>query len=235
MLTDSGDGVVSHLSTVDAYSMTFSTRGNPFFVFTRFKLPSTGLKRVFFCPQHKQRLMKNDDLIIKYAHHFSVTECNQLSRDSTPYLMTAMARMGVGFDSIDNRGYKIFNFKPTPRSNRTKILSHRMIFYIRNGYLPECVDHSNRDALDNSTENLRGATKSQNAMNRRSNKGSSSRFLGVSLETRAKKWRVQIQVNDKKKHIGYFTTETEAAHAYNLAAAKHFGEFVNLNVIPSNE
>ena len=179
--------------------------------------------------------MKNDDLIIKYSHHFSVTECNQLSRDSTPYPMNANAKMGVGFDYIANDGYKTFNFKPSTRSNWTKILSHRMIFYIRNGYLPECVDHSNHDKLDNSSCNLRAATLSQNQMNRSSQKGSSSKYLGVTWCKRDEKWKSQINVEGGSKYLGAFTSETEAAHAYNLAAAKHHGEFANLNTIQNHK
>ena len=179
--------------------------------------------------------MKNDNLIIKYAHHFSVTECGQLSRDSTPYPMNAKTQMGVGFDYISSRGYKMFNFRPTPRSNKTGILSHRVIFYIRNGYLPKCVDHANHDKLDNSSSNLRAATLSQNQMNRRSSKRSSSKYLGVSWNKSHEKWTSQISIEGESKYLGYYTSETEAAQAYNTAAAKHFGEFANLNIIPNHK
>ena len=179
--------------------------------------------------------MKNDDLIIKYSHHFSVTECGQLSRDSTPYPMNARTKMGVGFDYISSRGYKSFNLRPSPALNKTSILSHRMIFYLRNSYLPECVDHANHDTLDNSVENLRASTISQNLMNRRSSKGSISKYLGVCWHKMGGKWVAQIKINRKVTHLGLFTSETEAAKAYNTAAAKHHGEFANLNAIPSNE
>ena len=179
--------------------------------------------------------MKNDDLIIKYAHHFSVTECGQLSRDSTPYPMNAKAKMGAGFDYIGGFGYKVFSFRSSLDLKRTLIRSHRVIFYIRHGYLPECIDHVNRDPADNSIKNLRSATLSQNNMNRRSAKNSSSKFLGVSWSKTAKKWQTLMCVNGRDRYLGLFTSETEAAKAYNTAAAKHHGEFVNLNIIPGNE
>ena len=179
--------------------------------------------------------MKNDDLIIKYAHHFSVTECNQLSRDSTPYPMNTNTKMGVGFDYIDTLGYKRFKFRPSPHSMRTEIRTHRMVFYIRHGYLPECVDHANHDTIDNSVGNLRAATHSQNSMNSSSKKGASSKHLGVSWYKPSKKWSVRIKVNCRQRHIGYFISETAAAKAYNTAAAKHFGEFANLNTIPDHK
>ena len=179
--------------------------------------------------------MKNDDLIIKYAHHFSVTTCNQLSRDSTPYPMNANVKMGVGFDYVGSSGYLQFNFRASPKSKSVQIKSHRMMFYIMNGYLPDEVDHANHDKLDNSFENLRAATISQNRMNTSSHKGSSSKYLGVTWCKRDEKWKSQISVEGGNKYQGCFTSETEAAKAYNTAAAKHFGEFANLNTIPGNE
>ena len=179
--------------------------------------------------------MKNDDLIIKYSHHFSVTECNHLSRDSTPYPMNARAKIGVGFDYVSADGYRVFSFRPTSKSMRTKILSHRMIFYIINGYLPECVDHANHDKLDNSVGNLRSVTHSQNCMNRLSRKNSSSKYLGVNWIMMTNKWKSLIRVDGLQLHLGCFTSETEAAQAYNLAAAKHFGEFANLNTIQNHK
>ena len=179
--------------------------------------------------------MKNDDLIIKYAHHVSVTECGQLSRDSTPYPMNARARMGVGFGHVGSCGYLQFNFRASPKSKSVTIKSHRMMFYIMNGYLPDEVDHANLDKLDNAAENLRSSTRSQNCSNTRSRKSSSSKYLGVNWHERDGIWMARIKVNKKSKYLGSFTSETEAAHAYNLAAAKHHGEFANLNIIPSNE
>ena len=43
----------------------------------------------------------------------------------------------------------------------------------------------------------------------------SSSYKGVNFHNRDKKWVAQIQVNLKKKHLGYFTNEIEAAQAYN--------------------
>ena len=38
-------------------------------------------------------------------------------------------------------------------------------------------------------------------------------------------------IHGKRKHLGNFTDETEAARAYNEAAIKHVGEYANLNLI----
>ena len=41
-----------------------------------------------------------------------------------------------------------------------------------------------------------------------------SRFRGVSWDKTNNKWKVQINVNRKQKHIGVFDNELDAAHAY---------------------
>ena len=44
--------------------------------------------------------------------------------------------------------------------------------------------------------------------------GLTSNFRGVSWDTRGKKWKVQVRVDGKPKHIGYFVDEIGAARAY---------------------
>lgn len=60
-------------------------------------------------------------------------------------------------------------------------------------------------------------------------KNSTSRFLGVSFKTEQGKWVAQINVDKKKKHIGYFDSEILAAKAYDKVAKIHYKEFANLN------
>lgn len=104
-----------------------------------------------------------------------------------------------------------------------------MIFLWNHGYLPKIVDHIDHNTLNDKIENLREASSSENNKNRMSRKNSTSQYLGVHWE--GKKWRVQIMVNKKLKHIGCFLTEIEAALAYNKAAVMYHKEFANLNII----
>ena len=91
------------------------------------------------------------------------------------------------------------------------------------------VDHINHNGLDNRKENLRTATRSENAKNR---KGSGkSKYLGVSWHWRIKRWFAGCHVNKKRIHLGSYKTEEEAALAYNEAAKIYHGEFANLNII----
>jgi AP2 domain len=116
----------------------------------------------------------------------------------------------------------------TPEGNRAIQYLHRFILGVTSNQVQ--VDHINSDGLDNRQRtNLRVCSPSQNQHNKRKMHGASSRFKGVSFIKWAAKWRAQIRLNYKHKHIGYFTTETDAAIAYDAAARKYFGEFALCN------
>ena len=91
------------------------------------------------------------------------------------------------------------------------------------------VDHKDGDGLNNTSANLRTCTAKQNRMNQHSVIGRSS-FKGVHLHRG--KWTARIQIDGKRKHLGYFPSEQEAAVAYDIAAKHRFGEFAKLNFNP---
>ncbi len=175
-----------------------------------------------------------DDELIEASAHYSISKCGRLARVSTPYKMDKRTKMGIGFDYFDGR-YMKFQHRLKKGFNNSPFLSHRMIYYLYTGEIPQFIDHIDNDTRNNAITNLRAATTSQNQMNKSSSKGSSSRFLGVSRIKANQKWQAMINIKGVNKNLGGFTSETEAAHAYNLAAAKHHGEFANLNIIPGNE
>ncbi len=79
------------------------------------------------------------------------------------------------------------------------------------------ADHINHNGLDNRRANLRIATLAQNARNCRQNKkGKSSKYRGVWHNKQNKKWRATIVFNRKRRQIGYFKKETDAAKAYDV-------------------
>lgn len=87
------------------------------------------------------------------------------------------------------------------------------------------IDHENHDGLDNRRSNLRIATPSQNQMNARARPGTSSAFKGVSWYPKYGKWVAYINIARKRRFLGYFELEADAAEAYRVASTALFGEF----------
>ncbi len=96
------------------------------------------------------------------------------------------------------------------------------------------IDHRNGSGLDNTRLNLRFATQEQNQQNRRSNRGSSSRFNGVSWNKAYGKWHAYIKLDGRKTHLGSFDSEVEAARARDAATIQHYGEHGRLNFPPTS-
>lgn len=74
------------------------------------------------------------------------------------------------------------------------------------------INHINFNILDNRVENLEIVTTRENS-NQKHLK-SSSKYTGVSWDKNSNKWKSQIWINRKKKHLGYFINELEASNAY---------------------
>ena len=99
------------------------------------------------------------------------------------------------------------------------ILMHRAIAGAPSGMV---VDHINHNSLDNRRANLRVCTHAENLRNRTGNKDSSSQYLGVSWHKARGKWTAQIEIEGRKKHLGYFVDEESAARQF-------YAEFANPN------
>ena len=93
----------------------------------------------------------------------------------------------------------------------------------------EMIDHADNDGLNNTRDNLRICTASQNHANQQKTRGS-SQYKGVSFSKRANKWEVYINKDGKRYRLGYFTDEKKAAEAYDQKAKELFGEFAELNI-----
>jgi len=105
---------------------------------------------------------------------------------------------------IDSKGYR--NVVIEGKNYKT----HRLVFLYHYGYLPEYVDHIDGNPCNNNIENLRECTKQQNNWNRKKNIKSSSNIKGVSWYKPYNKWRAQIWMDGKKKHLGYFDNIKDA-------------------------
>jgi len=122
--------------------------------------------------------------------------------------------------TLHSRGYITVNI------NKNRVYMHRIIMNPKTG---DVVDHINHDKLDNRKCNLRICTQSQNIMNSRKHKTGASEYKGVCFYKG--KWTARIVQLRKTFYLGYFPTEAQAAHAYNLKATELFGEFAFLNEI----
>jgi hypothetical protein len=91
------------------------------------------------------------------------------------------------------------------------------------------TDHVDNDGLNNTGDNLRMCTRSENQRNRRPSLTGTSKYLGVSWCKSHNMWRAQITVNGHTLKIGRFHNEIYAAGAYDREALAHHGEFARLN------
>jgi hypothetical protein len=100
-------------------------------------------------------------------------------------------------------------------------LLHRLAFQYMTGKAPaQYIDHINGDKTDNRWANLREASPLLSSQNkRRANKGSLSRFIGVTKTDPNGRWVASIGHNYKTYNLGTYETEEEAHQVY-LAAKR---------------
>ena len=136
----------------------------------------------------------------------------------------------AGTVAVNDRGRS----KPHPhlliRINGVKYLAHRLAWLFGHGQDPVdlLVDHINGDSLDNRLCNLRLVTGTQNMWNIHDAQSlSKSGTRGTYQHKQTGNWIAKISINGKKRHLGVFKTQSEAAAAYRQAAKER------LNLISS--
>lgn len=113
-------------------------------------------------------------------------------------------------------GYLVVNLSKSGK--QYKLYVHRLIaaaFLDLNLDSDMTVDHIDCDKTNNHASNLRIVTAEQNS---RRKTGS---VKGFYWNKQNKRWRAQIMINKKLKHLGYFANEADARQAY-LDAAEHY-------------
>jgi len=130
--------------------------------------------------------------------------------------------------NINDRDYRYIKIKG--KAYRAHRLIYQMFneqWDITDNSLDNSVDHADRDKLNNSIDNLRIATQSQNRCNTGKQNNNTSGTTGVSWNKRAGKWKVQVWVNKKYHWGGLFVNKEDAiAKAIQLRNKLH-GEFAN--------
>jgi len=129
--------------------------------------------------------------------------------------------------------YAVTNIRKAD-GRKTIVRMHRLLLPDAN---TEEIDHEDHDGLNNRRKNIRAATRSQNNANRKlvKQKPTSSKYRGVSWNRQRNKWCAGIKVNGKNMNLGGFTSEVDAARAYDVAAVQYFGQFARLNFLALEE
>lgn len=141
---------------------------------------------------------------------------------SFTWLKYAGGRSSVGKSAgyIDAEGYQRVSFRGVRYYGHSLAWLHETGEWIIGG-----IDHKNLLKSDNRYDNLRKATKSQNAINSIRSVKTSSKYKGVTWNAKNRKWQAQIKISGRQYYLGIFVEETDAALAYRDMAVKHHGEF----------
>jgi hypothetical protein len=128
---------------------------------------------------------------------------------------------GVQAGSKKRNGYIEIQF------NGKMLKAHRLAWMLVYGELADDVeiDHIDGNRSNNRLSNLRAVDRSINQQNqRKARSDSTSGLLGVSWYSAGDKWKADIRVNGKKKHLGYFHCKDAAHQAYlNAKRVMHEG------------
>lgn len=127
---------------------------------------------------------------------------------------------------INNWGYRRVTWDRGV-AGRVREYAHRLVWFIFNGQIPDglMIDHIDLDKSNNRLDNLRLITKSGNAQNRR--------CRGCFWDARTNKWRAQIKIGGKSKHLGFFVEEQDARIAY-LEAKRVLHPMASIHVLINN-
>jgi hypothetical protein len=124
------------------------------------------------------------------------------------------------------------NLQYAAGSGASPHLLHRFVWFLEHGYVPEKLDHRDRNGLDCRLRNLRPASAVENNWNSKRRADNVSGYKGVKPERRSVRspWRADIHnAVGKQLYLGSFATAEAAARAYDRAARRLFGEFAVLN------
>lgn len=118
------------------------------------------------------------------------------------------------FEHVDKTGYHTI----TAKQNDGHIKMSHLLGY-------KYYDHIDRNPLNNRRYNFREATYADNARNRTIQKNNTSKITGVNQDKECGGWIARIQVDGKRKYLGYFSNKEDAIKARLNAEVKYYGEF----------
>lgn len=123
---------------------------------------------------------------------------------------------------VTHNGYRTVMLHDGRRETISRLMAAAFLGYKSGDY----VDHADRNRSNDSLNNLRIATATQNLCNQiRKNK---SGIGGVDWLVREQRWRVRVSISHQTHTIGYFRSKDEAVKARNEAVKRLHGDFACL-------
>jgi len=136
----------------------------------------------------------------------------------------ARARVGGVAGFVGPSGYWTIGL-----DGKTYFAHHLARFYVTGEWPKGQTDHRNLNKTDTILSNLRPASASQNAANRRVRISSFSGIKGVGWCKQTRKWRAMAYKDGKCYNLGRFDCPAAAQFAYAIAADKLHGEFARVS------
>lgn len=118
--------------------------------------------------------------------------------------------------SVNSSGYLVLTVL------RRLSLAHHIVWFLTHNRWPErSLDHIDGNKINNSPENLREVSQSQNQKAYGKTYGDVC-YRGVDFLKSRSKYRARASINGKHKHAGYYDTPEEAAIARDLKCYREF-------------
>ena len=104
---------------------------------------------------------------------------------------------------------------------------HRLvaIVFLENPDNKKVIDHIDNNPANNNVKNFRWATPNENGYNQGKRIDNTSGYKGVVFYKPLNKYRARININGKRKHLGYYETAEDASYAYETKAKEIHGDF----------
>ena len=106
-----------------------------------------------------------------------------------------------------------------------RLKAHQIIFCLEYGFIPDKIDHIDRNPLNNDINNLREATQQINMINTGLQKNNTSGCKGVCYQHNA--WVVGITFNQKDIYLGRFKNKSDAFAIRKMAEEILWSDLLN--------
>ena len=109
-----------------------------------------------------------------------------------------------------------------------RIYAHELAWFFKYGEWVKNLDHKNRNRTDNSINNLRKATYSENCCNSSLRTDNTSVIKGVSFDKRRNTWNAEVRKDGLRVRKSGFSSKEEAADWVISCRQKLHGEFFSV-------